>query len=111
MNSNVYAAESEINYNKDWFDSVPCGYTFDDLLLVPGYSKMKSRSEISIKSELAPELVYDIPLMASCMTSVTEHRMIWAMLKAGGTAILHRFMTSDKISISGLFLVSGSCFN
>ena len=69
--------------------------TYDDMLLVPQYSDIKSRSEVNIGSTLKG-VEYQLPIMSSPMDTVSESEMLVAMDKAGGLGVLHRYNTIDE---------------
>jgi len=74
-------------------------YTYDDKLLVPGYSDIKSRNENTNTScELFDGMKFEIPIIPANMNMVTEHKMVTSMLSLGGTGILHRFMSPNDVS-------------
>ena len=66
--------------------------TYDDMLLVPQYSDIKSRSDVNIGSWLK-NTEYQLPIMSSPMDTVSESEMLVAMGKAGGLGVLHRYNT------------------
>lgn len=73
------------------------GYTFDDLLLIPRHSNIQSRKDPDIKTELGL-LELDIPIVASPMNTVCEHKMAKTIAKLGGSGVIHRFMSvEDRI--------------
>ncbi len=72
------------------------GLTFDDVLLVPGYSKIRSRSAVSTHTYLARGFPLAIPVVSSNMDTVTEARMAIALAQEGGIGIIHRFMPIEK---------------
>jgi IMP dehydrogenase len=72
------------------------GLTFDDVLLVPHYSAIRSRSAVSTASWLVPGIRLNIPLISANMDTVTEARMAIAMAQQGGIGILHRFMSVER---------------
>ena len=65
--------------------------SFDDVLLVPKYSDITSRKEISLKSSLGKNLNFDCPIISSPMDTVTEDEMAYAMHNYGGLGIIHRY--------------------
>ena len=65
--------------------------TYDDVLLVPQYSNIRSRSDIDISTDLGKNLVLELPIIASPMDTISEAPMAIAMSKHGGVAILHRY--------------------
>lgn len=67
--------------------------TYDDMLLVPQYSDITSRSEVDISSALSVRSALQLPIMASPMDTVSEVDMSIAMAKAGGLAVIHRYNT------------------
>jgi len=69
------------------------GLTFDDVLLVPKYSDITSRSQTSLNTKLSRNISINIPFVSANMDTVTEASMAVAMARAGGIGIIHRFLT------------------
>ena len=69
--------------------------SYDDVILVPQYSDIRSRSEINISVKLTDELTLDMPIISSPMNTVTETNMANAIHKLGGLGILHRYNTIE----------------
>jgi len=67
--------------------------TYDDVLLVPQYSDIKSRKEVNIGNDLDKRWRLEMPIISSPMDTVTESDMCIAMYKAGGLGIIHRYNT------------------
>lgn len=65
--------------------------SYNDVLLVPKYSDIVSRKEVSIRSDLDQWRSLDLPIISSPMDTVTESSMANAMAKAGGLGIVHRY--------------------
>lgn len=65
---------------------------FDDFLLVPQYSDIRSRSEIDTKIKVG-NLELDTPIIASPMSTVTEAYMINALSNLNTLGIVHRYNT------------------
>ncbi|MCG6658441.1 IMP dehydrogenase [Halomonas campisalis] len=66
--------------------------TFDDVLLVPGYSEVLPK-DVSLRTRLTRDLYLNIPLVSSAMDTVTEARLAIAMAQEGGIGIIHKNMT------------------
>lgn len=81
------------------FEDIKTGYTYDDLLLVPHYSEIKSRKDPDLQSEIVPGLKFDVPIVSANMNKVTESSMVKAMCDSGATGILHRFAKIDKLEL------------
>ena len=71
------------------------GITFDDVLLLPGYSEVLPR-EVSIRTKLTRNLEINVPIVSSAMDTVTEYAMAIAIAREGGIGILHKNMSIDK---------------
>ena len=71
-------------------------YSFDDVLLVPQYSDISSRSTVSLSSDLGRGLRLDFPVISSPMDTVTENLMAFKMSKAGGLGIIHRYNSPEE---------------
>jgi IMP dehydrogenase len=69
--------------------------TFDDVLLVPGKSKILPR-DVSVKSKLTKNIELNIPLLSSAMDTVTESEMAIAMAREGGLGIIHKNMSIER---------------
>lgn len=72
------------------------GLTFDDVLLVPKRSPVRSRGDVSTATMLSRHIGMAIPIVSANMDTVTEGRMAVAMARAGGIGIIHRFMSSER---------------
>ena len=65
--------------------------TFDDVLLLPAYSKVLP-SEVELTTQLTRDIVLNIPLMSAAMDTVTESRLAIALAQEGGIGIVHKNM-------------------
>ena len=70
------------------------GITFDDVLLVPAYSKVIP-NQVDVATYLTKKIKLNIPMMSAGMDTVTEHRMAIAMARQGGIGIIHKNMTIE----------------
>ena len=69
--------------------------SYDDVLLVPKYSDIVSRSEVDTSACLSPDLIFKLPIISSPMDTVTEEEMATAMGSVGGLGIIHRYNSID----------------
>ncbi len=70
------------------------GITFDDVLLVPAYSKVIP-NQVDVSTYLTKKVKLNIPMMSAGMDTVTEHRMAIAMARQGGIGIIHKNMSIE----------------
>lgn len=76
------------------------GLTFDDVLLIPKYSAVKSRKEVDLSVDLGKGIKLDIPIVSANMKTVTGPEMANAIARLGGLGILHRFQSSLNERVS-----------
>ena len=69
--------------------------TFDDVLLVPGYSEVTAK-DVSITSKLTREIGMQVPLLSAAMDTVTESRLAIAIAQEGGIGIVHKSMSIER---------------
>ncbi len=72
------------------------GFTFDDVLLVPKFSDITTRSQTDLKTKLSKNISLNIPLVSANMDTVTEAPMAITMAREGGIGIIHRFLTIEE---------------
>jgi len=72
------------------------GFTFDDVLLVPKFSDITSRSQTDLSTNLSRNIKLNIPLISANMDTVTESTMATTMARQGGIGIIHRFLTIEE---------------
>lgn len=70
-------------------------YTFDDVLIRPGYSEVDSRQDIDLSQHFLG-MQLNIPVISANMDFVTGPQMSTAMWENGGLGILHRFDLWEK---------------
>lgn len=66
--------------------------TFDDILLIPGYSDI-TPDGVDIATWLTPSIPLRIPLLSAAMDTVTESAMAISMARMGGIGIIHKNMS------------------
>ncbi|MDR9417427.1 IMP dehydrogenase [Gracilimonas sp.] len=70
------------------------GLTYDDVLLVPNYSKVLPR-DVDTTVNLTPTLKLNVPIISSAMDTVSEYRLAIALAREGGIAMLHKNMSIE----------------
>ena len=68
--------------------------TFDDVLLVPGYSDVTAK-DVTTQSQLTRNITMNIPLVSAAMDTVTESQLAIAIAQEGGVGIVHKSMTIE----------------
>ena len=63
--------------------------TFDDVLLVPGYSEVLP-VQVNISTRLHERLFLSIPILSAAMDTVTEAPMAIGLARQGGLGVIHR---------------------
>ncbi|MDD3426558.1 MAG: IMP dehydrogenase [Aminobacterium sp.] len=71
------------------------GFTFDDVLLVPGYSEVVP-ANVDVKSYITPDIQVNAPICSAAMDTVTDGRLAIAIAREGGVGIVHRNMPFDR---------------
>jgi IMP dehydrogenase len=80
------------NLSKKFFGE---GLTFDDVLLMPGYSEVLPR-DVSIQTKLTKTITLNIPMLSAAMDTVTEASLAIALAREGGIGILHKNMSIEQ---------------
>lgn len=91
------------------------GLTFDDVLLIPAKSDIRSRRTPSLKTKLTKNIEIETPIISANMDTVTEADMAIAMNQLGAVGIIHRFISIEqqveevnKLKNSGAKVLSAS---
>lgn len=91
------------------------GLTFDDVLIVPAKSEVRSRRVPQLETQLSKKTKLQIPIIAANMDTITESAMAISMAKMGGLGIIHRFLSIEdqaaevrKVAESGVSHIAGS---
>ena len=72
--------------------------TYDDVLLVPQYSSIESRTQIDLSVPFEPNYSLSIPIVSSPMDTITGANMAAMMFRMGGLGIIHRYNSIEKQS-------------
>ena len=70
--------------------------TYDDIQLVPAYSNIISRKNISLVTNVTRNYKLKIPIIAAPMDTVCDSKMAVALMKLGGIGCIHRFMSIEE---------------
>ncbi|RNL83850.1 IMP dehydrogenase [Halostreptopolyspora alba] len=82
-------------HRRDEDKVLPPGLTYDDVLLVPGYSDLQP-GDADTTTRLSRNITLRIPLLSAAMDTVTESRMAVAMAREGGAGVLHRNLAIEE---------------
>ena len=76
------------DWNKEFFEKYKFeGLTFDDVLLIPGYSEVVPR-DVNLKTRLSTNIMLNIPLVSADMDTATEHKVARELAKHGGIGFI-----------------------
>lgn len=77
-------------------DELTLGLTYDDVLLIPRRSSIRSRSQVSVASTLTNTIDVDTPIIAANMDTVCGWEMAATMAQLGAVGIIHRFLPIEN---------------
>ncbi|HJZ40197.1 MAG TPA: IMP dehydrogenase [Bacteroidales bacterium] len=69
--------------------------TFDDVLLVPGYSQVLPR-DVDITTLLTRNIKLNTPIISAAMDTVTESVLAMAIAREGGIGVIHKNMSIEE---------------
>ncbi|WP_370090199.1 IMP dehydrogenase [Ekhidna sp.] len=72
--------------------------TYDDVLLLPGYSEVLPR-DTDTSAQITRNIRLNIPLVSAAMDTVTEAKLAIAMALEGGIGIIHKNMSIEQQAI------------
>jgi IMP dehydrogenase len=70
------------------------GLTYDDVLLLPGYSEVLPR-EVDTTTQLTRNIRINVPIVSAAMDTVTEYALAIAIAQEGGLGFIHKNMSID----------------
>lgn len=65
--------------------------TYDDVLLVPQRSSIRSRQDVDVSTRLSRNINLNIPIIPAHMDTIAESRMAIALARLGSIGLIHRF--------------------
>ncbi len=107
---------AEVNNRDEWFEheliivgyyiiiniilmsQFPLALTFDDVLLLPGYSDIRRR-DVDLGTHITKRLRLALPLISAPMDTVTESVLAIALAQAGGLGVIHKNLTPAEQAV------------
>ena len=77
------------------FANMEIGLTFDDVLLVPGYSEVLPRDVVT-RTHFTKNIPLTIPIISAAMDTVTESKLAIGMAREGAIGVIHKNMTIEQ---------------
>src|SRR5215472_8394167 len=74
--------------------AIPIALTFDDVLLLPGHSRVHPR-HVDLRTHLTAGIPLNIPIISAAMDTVTESRLAIAMAQQGGLGVIHKNLSIE----------------
>jgi len=71
------------------------GLTFDDVLLVPSFSKVLPK-DVVLKTKITKNIILNTPIVSAAMDTVTESSLAIAIAQQGGIGVIHKNMSIDE---------------
>jgi IMP dehydrogenase len=75
--------------------AIPEALTFDDVLLLPGYSEVLP-ADVDVSTRITREIRLNVPLVSAAMDTVTEAETAMEMARQGGIGIVHKNLTPEQ---------------
>jgi IMP dehydrogenase len=76
-------------------NTVKEGLTFDDVLLVPSFSKVLPK-DVVLKTKITRNITLNTPIVSAAMDTVTESSLAIAIAQQGGIGVIHKNMTIEE---------------
>ena len=71
------------------------GLTFDDVLLIPAYSEVLTKT-VELQTRFSRNIVLNVPFVTAAMDTVTESQMAIAIAREGGIGVIHKNMSIEN---------------
>jgi IMP dehydrogenase len=76
-------------------DTPPLALTFDDVLLVPGFSEVHP-NDVALETEICRGITLNIPFLSAAMDTVTEGNLAIALGQEGGIGVIHKNLSIEE---------------
>jgi IMP dehydrogenase len=73
----------------------PVALTFDDVLIVPGYSAVHP-SQVDLRTRLCRGIDMNIPVLSAAMDTVTESQLAISVAQEGGVGVIHKNLSIEQ---------------
>ncbi|MDR3302066.1 MAG: IMP dehydrogenase [Spirochaetaceae bacterium] len=70
-------------------------YSYDDVLLLPGYSEILPR-DCTVQTVLCADVRLNVPIISAAMDTVTEDKLAIAIALEGGAGVIHRNLPPEE---------------
>lgn len=77
-------------------ENIKLSLSFDDVLLIPQYSKISSRNDVNLKSRISSRIELQIPIITANMSDVVSVEMAIKIAKLGGLGVIPRFKSIEE---------------
>jgi len=74
---------------------IRCGYTFDDLILIPEMSAVLP-DQVDVRTRLSKNITLNIPIVSAAMDTVTESATAITIARQGGLGVIHKNMSVER---------------
>jgi IMP dehydrogenase len=71
------------------------GLSYDDILLLPGYSEILPK-DCDVKTVLCKGINLNVPVLSAAMDTVTEEKLAIAIALEGGAGVIHRNLSPEE---------------
>lgn len=73
----------------------PVALTFDDVLIVPGYSAVHP-NQVDLRTRLCRGIDLNLPLLSAAMDTVTEAQLAISVAQEGGVGVIHKNLSIER---------------
>ncbi|MBZ0090255.1 MAG: IMP dehydrogenase, partial [Thermoanaerobaculia bacterium] len=78
----------------DFSDAPRLALTFDDVLIVPGFSEVHP-NDVDLSTRLCKRIRLNIPILSAAMDTVTESHLAISLAQEGGLGVIHKNLPID----------------
>lgn len=76
--------------------SIKDSLSFDDVLLVPGYSDIVTRADIDLSLDVGSSSLMTLPVFAAPMDTIMSNEMARVVYRSGGRGVMHRYCSIEE---------------